>query len=100
MRRGGRKGVLWLPEGRFGPGWHHFAGELRLMLVPPNGKIGSKVSEMHTVLRLQIPPTKYAGGGVDVGCFKDRSFVEVLQSKPRLELDDRLCVETERGGVK
>ena len=31
----GRKGVLWLPEGRFGRGWHPFAGELRPMVVPP-----------------------------------------------------------------
>jgi hypothetical protein len=26
--------------------------------------------------------------------------VEVLQSKPRIELEDRLCVEAEKGGVK
>ena len=25
---GGRKGVIWLPEGRFGRGWRRFAGEL------------------------------------------------------------------------
>jgi hypothetical protein len=97
---GGHKGVLWLPKGRFGWGWRRFAGELRLMLVPPNGKIGSEVSETRTMPRLRIPLTKHAGGGVDAGCFKDRSFVEVLQSKSRLELEDRMRVEEEKGGVK
>ena len=29
---GGRKGVIWLPEGRFGRGWRRFAGELRRLL--------------------------------------------------------------------
>jgi hypothetical protein len=97
---GGHKGVLWLPKGRFGWGWRRFAGELRLMLVPPNGKIGLEVSETRTMPRLRIPLTKHAGGGVDAGCFKDRSFVEVLQSKSRLELEDRMRVEAEKGGVK
>ena len=40
---GGCKGVLWLPGGRFGRGWRRFAGELRLMLISPNGKSGSEV---------------------------------------------------------
>jgi hypothetical protein len=79
---GGRKGVLWLLKGLFGRGWRRFASELRLMLVPPNGKIGSEVSETRTMPRLQIPPTKHVVGGVDGGCFKDHSFVEVLQLKP------------------
>jgi hypothetical protein len=35
---GGRKGVLWLPEGRLGRGWRRFAGELRLMLDSPKCK--------------------------------------------------------------
>jgi hypothetical protein len=90
---GDRKGILWLPEG-------HFVGELRLMLVTPNGKIGSKASETRTVLRLQIPLTKHAGGGVVAECFKDCSFVEGLQLKARLELEDQLCVEAEKSGVK
>jgi hypothetical protein len=69
------------------------------MLVPPNGKIRLEVSKTCIVPRLQIPPTKHTGGGVDVACFKDRSFV-VLQSKRRLELEDRMRVEAEKGGVK
>ena len=70
------------------------------MLVPPNGKIGSEVSETRTVPRLQIQPTKHAKGWVVVGCSKDCSFVEGLQSMPRLELEDRLRVEAEKGKVK
>lgn len=29
---GGRKGVIWIPEGRNGSGWRRFANELRLFL--------------------------------------------------------------------
>jgi hypothetical protein len=29
---GGRKGVIWLPKGRFGRGWRRFASELRQLL--------------------------------------------------------------------
>jgi hypothetical protein len=32
---GGRKGGVWIPEGRDGRGWRRFAGELRLMLAFP-----------------------------------------------------------------
>ena len=28
LAEGGRKGVIWLPEGRYGRGWQRFAGEL------------------------------------------------------------------------
>jgi hypothetical protein len=42
---GGCKGVLWIPEGRFGQGWRRFAGELRLMLISPNGKSDAEVAE-------------------------------------------------------
>ena len=72
--KGGRKGVLWLPEGCFGQGWRCFVGELHLMLVPPNGKIGSEVIETRLVPRLQLSPTKHARDGVTVGCTKDHSF--------------------------
>jgi hypothetical protein len=96
---GGRKGVLWLPEGRFGRGWRRFAGELRLMLVPSNGKVGSKVSEPRLVSRVQLAPSKHAGVGVSAGCTKERSFVEVLQSKPRFVLEDQSHFEAEKGGV-
>jgi hypothetical protein len=96
---GGRKGVLWLPEGRFGRGWRRFAGELRLMLVPSDDKVGSKVSEPRLVSRVQLAPSKHAGVGVSAGCTKDRSFVEVLQSKPQVVLEDRSHFEAEKGGV-
>ena len=69
------------------------------MLVPPNAKIGLEVSETCLVPRLQLSLTKHIGDGVTAGCTKDRSFVEVLQSKPRLELEDRLRIEAEKGGV-
>jgi hypothetical protein len=69
------------------------------MLVPPTSKIGSEVFEMCNAPRLQIPLNN-TGGGVIAECSKDRSMVEVLQSKPQLKLEDRLCVEEEKGGVK
>jgi hypothetical protein len=69
------------------------------MLVPPNGKIGSEVSESCLVPRLQLSSTKHAWVGVTASCTKDRSFVEVLQSKPRLELEDWSRIEAEKGRV-
>jgi hypothetical protein len=42
---GGRKGVLWLPEGRFGWGWRRFAGELRLLIASLKGQSEAKVAE-------------------------------------------------------
>jgi hypothetical protein len=36
--KGGRKGIIWLPEGRGGWGWRQFVGELRQLLVPFEAK--------------------------------------------------------------
>jgi hypothetical protein len=86
---GGRKGVLWIPEGRFGRGWRRFAGELRLMLVSPNDKSDSGDAGFRRATSSQISPAMYEGVGGNAGCSKARSFVEVLQSKP--------CLESSRG---
>jgi hypothetical protein len=79
---GGRKGVIWIPECRFGRGWHRFAGELRLMLVSPNDKSGSEDAEFRRATSSQISSAMYAGVGVHEGSPKARSSVEVLQLKP------------------
>jgi hypothetical protein len=96
---GGRKGVLWILEGRFGRGWRRFAGELRLMLISPNGKSDAEVAESQLVRSLEISPLKLAGVGVHEGCSKACSFVEVLQSKTCLELKDRSRGEMAKGRV-
>jgi hypothetical protein len=57
---GGRKGVIWLPEGRFGRGWRRFAGELRQLVAG------------------QIKKTEKAGSLPGVSL--ERSFVDVLRS--------------------
>jgi hypothetical protein len=57
---GGQKGVIWLPEGRFGRGWRRFAGELRQLVVG------------------QIKKTEKAGSLPGVSL--ERSFVDVLRS--------------------
>jgi hypothetical protein len=92
---GGRKGVLWIPEGRFGRGWRRFAGELRLMLVSPNDKSDSGAAGFSRATSSQISPAMYEGVGGHAGCSKARSFVEVLQSKPCLESSRG---EAEKGG--
>jgi hypothetical protein len=79
---GGRKGVLWIPEGRSGRGWRRFAEELRLMVVPAVGKIGSEAVQARS---LSMP----IGGADSGGRFKERSFAEVVQSKPSLEMKGR-----------
>jgi hypothetical protein len=57
---GGRKGVIWLPEGRFGRGWRRFAGELRQLVAG------------------QIKKIEKAGSLPGVSL--ERSFVDVLRS--------------------
>jgi hypothetical protein len=42
---GGRKGVIWIPEGRKGWGWSRMVGELRQLLKFVEAKDGSLVSE-------------------------------------------------------
>jgi hypothetical protein len=92
---GGRKGVLWIPEGRFGRGWRRFAGELSLMLVSPNDKSDSGAAGFRRATSSQISPAMFEGVGGHAGCSKARSFVEVLQSKPCLESSRG---EAEKGG--
>jgi hypothetical protein len=46
--KGGRKGVIWLPEGREGWGWSRVVGELRKMLTFLGSKARSLVSEAST----------------------------------------------------
>ena len=63
---GGRKGVIWIPEGRNGRGWRRFAGELRLL-------ISSKVKRLD--LEAPLAPSS-------AGLFTGRSFVEVICKVP------------------
>jgi hypothetical protein len=96
---GGRKGVLWLLEDRFGWGWRWFAGELRLLIASLKGQSDAKVAESRIAASTQNVSSKLAGVGVLAGRSKIRSFVEVLQSKPCLELKDKAQGEAAKGGV-
>jgi hypothetical protein len=79
---GGRRGVLWIPKGRSRSGWHRFAEELRLMVVPAVGKIGSEAVQTQTLPMLI--------GGVDSGGrSKERLFAEVLELKLSREMKGR-----------
>jgi hypothetical protein len=84
----GHKGVLWLPEGRFGRGWCRFAGELCLMVVPPkvmNGLEETRSLSLSTSARVDN----------SAGCSKVRSFREVLHSKPHFKVNgwSSLCLD-------
>jgi hypothetical protein len=63
---GGRKGVIWIPEGRNGRGWRRFASELQLL-------ISSKVKGLD--LEAPLAPSS-------AGLFTGRSFVEVIREVP------------------
>jgi hypothetical protein len=67
---GGQKGVIWLPEGRYGRGWRRFAGELRQLVVGTINK--TEPAESH----LDVPPSGFKSG---------RSFLEVLRSTSGVE---------------
>jgi hypothetical protein len=45
---GGRKGSIWLPEGRDGRGWRRFAGELSKMVAALESPSGSLVGAVAT----------------------------------------------------
>jgi hypothetical protein len=71
---GGRKGVIWLPEGRFGRGWRRFAGELRHLLEAQRLAVGSEETgdSIAKVVRGSSSP------GVD----PKRSFMQALCASP------------------
>ena len=89
---GGRKGGLWLSEGRNGRGWQHFIDELRILMPPPRDG-GPMETEICLVLSSKSFPTKLVEAGVSGVCSKVRTFSEILKSKPRS------CSEMETGGV-
>jgi hypothetical protein len=71
---GGRKGVIWLQEGRFGRGWRKFAGKLRRLLEAQRLAVGSEEAggSLAKVVRGSSSP------GVD----PKRSFVQALCASP------------------
>jgi hypothetical protein len=89
---GGRKGGLWLPEGRDGRGWRRFAAELRVLMAPSDG--GPVEFEMHPSLSSKPSSTKLVEAGVSGACSKVRTFAKILVSKPRS------CREKETGEVE
>jgi hypothetical protein len=88
---GGRKGGLWLPEGRDGRGWRRFADELRILVASPDG--GPVESEFRPSPCSKSSPTKITEAGVSRLCSKARTFAEILASKPQL------CGEKKTSGV-
>jgi hypothetical protein len=84
---GGRKGGLWLPEGRDGRGWRRFAAELRILLAPSEGGPVESELKFHPSPSSKPAPTKVAEvGAIGVGP-KDRTYAEVLQVKPRSRVE-------------
>jgi hypothetical protein len=88
---GGRKGGLWLPEGRNGRGWQRFAEELRILLAPPDG--GPVEAEFRSAPSPKSSPAKLAEAGGSGVCSMARTFAEIVKSKPRS------FSEKETGGI-
>jgi hypothetical protein len=88
---GGRKGGVWLPEGRDGRGWRRFGGELQCFLVLVLGG-GSEVSGKCSLSSAKPIPTKRTEAGESGECSEHRSFAEVLKSIPELELRRLMAV--------
>jgi hypothetical protein len=73
LAEGGRKGVIWLPEGHFGRGWRRFVGELRHLLAAQSKLLGTA----------EHGASSSAGPVLDApfsGVVSRRSFVDVLRS--------------------
>jgi hypothetical protein len=94
LAEGGRKGGLWLPEGRDGWGWRRFADELRTLLVLPHG--GPMESEIRPSPSSKSSPTKFAEVRVFGVCSKVRTFVEILKSKPQSCVEENSGVDLRR----
>jgi hypothetical protein len=95
---GGRKGAVWILEGRDGQGWHRFAGELQLMLASPESC--SKEPVLRSSPSVKPAPTKIAEVRATAEWSKDRSFTEVLLSKSCPELEGRFHGEVKNSGVR
>jgi hypothetical protein len=74
---GGRKGVIWLPEGRFGNGWRRFAGELRRLLEAQRLAAGSE--------GVGDSSAKVVSGSSAPGVDRKRSYVQALCATPVVE---------------
>jgi hypothetical protein len=74
---GGRKGVIWLPEGRFGNGWRRFAGELRRLLEAQRLAAGSE--------GVRDSSAKVVSGSSTPGVDRKRSYVQALCVTPVVE---------------
>jgi hypothetical protein len=73
---GGRKGTIWLLEGRKGWGWRRFASEMRRMLEFQGGQIGPIIDEYPSLPGKQVEVEESASAGSRFG----RSFANVLRS--------------------
>jgi hypothetical protein len=71
---GGRKGTIWLPEGRKGWGWRRFVSEMRKTMEVQGGQIQPIVDEFPSLprKRVEVEVADSSGSG--------RSFVNVLRS--------------------
>jgi hypothetical protein len=74
---GGRKGVIWLPEGRFGNGWRRFAGEFRRLLEAQRLAAGSE--------GVGDSSAKVVSGSSAPGVDRKRSYVQALCATPAVE---------------
>jgi hypothetical protein len=73
---GGQKGMIWIPEGRKGWGWHRFVSELRKLMEVQGGQLEPTVDEYPSLLGKRVEMEASDSFGYRYG----RSFVNVLQS--------------------
>jgi hypothetical protein len=73
-RKGGRKGIIWIPEARSGRGWRRFVDELRSLLASVECSVGFSSPKSSS------PSGKHFQG--NPGLKVERSFVEVVRSPP------------------
>ena len=81
LAEGGRKGVIWLPEGRYGQGWRRFAGELQEVLTVQDKLTGSLDSVVSTTVENIL-----GASSSDVTSGRGRSFVDALRSTASVEV--------------
>jgi hypothetical protein len=74
---GGRKGIIWIPEGRKGWGWRHFMSEMRKLMEVQGGQVEPTVDEYPFLPRKRVEVEVSDSSGYRYGW----SFVNVLRSR-------------------
>jgi hypothetical protein len=92
--KGGRKGVIWLLEGRKGGSWARVAGELRKMITflgPKNRLLGSEASTTEGIQIRSVSPSRVGGVSPSYAAVVRGEVVSHIKHAKLRDSDVELC---------